>query len=124
VSLFELNAWEDERLLTKNIYKIQKKKNKAVFFKKGKISDVICVQYTNICKLGANRDGKSFKTIKIDKVCFILSMLCLQKLITLNRFILNIKFINLVEMVCSNLLISPPPSPRHDLGMDIFFCPF
>jgi hypothetical protein len=67
--------------------------------------------------------GKSFKTIKIDKVCFILSMLCLQKLITLNRFILNIKFINLVEMVCSNLLISPPPQDMT-WGWTFSFAPF
>jgi hypothetical protein len=62
VSLIELNAWEDERLVEIGALQEGRKKNqrwqkRRDFF----LNDLICEQYTNACKLGANWNGKDFK---------------------------------------------------------------
>ncbi len=59
VLLFELNAWKDEWLVA--IKTLQEGKRKRNDVRKKKKSDLVCEQYTNAYKLGANWDGKDFK---------------------------------------------------------------
>ncbi len=63
MSLFDLNAWDDEWFVA--IKALQKEKKVG---KKGKRkrSDLICELYTNAYKLGANWDGQDFKTMQIN----------------------------------------------------------
>jgi hypothetical protein len=59
VLLFELNAWKDEWLVAiKNLQEGKRKKYDVRT--KRKKSDLVCEQYTNAYKLGANWDGKDF----------------------------------------------------------------
>jgi hypothetical protein len=54
VSLIELNAHEDERLVGIKVLQEGKMKAKKVAKKRKRNDILVCVQYINVCKLGAN----------------------------------------------------------------------
>jgi hypothetical protein len=58
--LFELNAWENEWFVAIKALKDEKMIEKKVVEKKKLKKNLICEQYTNAWKLGANRDGQNF----------------------------------------------------------------
>jgi len=67
VSLIGLNVWDDEWLVVIEALQEGEKENKYLVRKKeGKKrkSDLVCEQYINASKLGANWDGQDFKNQK------------------------------------------------------------
>jgi hypothetical protein len=62
VSLFELNAWEYKWLVVvKALWKGKMKEKNIQKNEKWRRNDLICEQYIDACKLGANWDGQDFK---------------------------------------------------------------
>jgi hypothetical protein len=54
VSLIELNAWEDECfIIIKALQERKRKRKNQPKRRRRKKSDLICGQYTNVCKLNA-----------------------------------------------------------------------
>ncbi len=59
VSLIELNAWEDECfIIIKALQERKRKRKNQPKRRRRKKSDLICGQYTNVCKLNAKWDGQ------------------------------------------------------------------
>ncbi len=66
VSLIRLNVWDDEWLVAIEALQEGENENKDLARKKEeeKKSDLVCEQYINASKLGANWDGQDFKNQK------------------------------------------------------------
>ncbi len=59
--LFELKAWEDEWFVAIKVLQERKRKEKKVQKKGRKKNDLVCEQYTDVCKLGVSWDRQGFK---------------------------------------------------------------
>ncbi len=61
MSLLELNAWEYKWLVVVKALRKGKMKEKNIKKMKNEEENLICEQYIDACKLGANWDGQDFK---------------------------------------------------------------